>query len=157
MDDYQNRLTTPFDISAHARGSVLIHELTHLKFRTEDIAYLDSMRPFSDLIDANKPGAQLMKTTLEDLHKTALSMLTPATMLFKTWDDLESKWADFGAETATYHVKQKVLNTTGAKDLDNARQIFMNDPDKRIDTILANADSVTYLITHLGRLLDPGA
>lgn len=157
MDEYQNRLNSPFDISAHARASTLIHELTHLRSRTEDIAYMDTMRPFADLINPAQPGAQLMKTTLEDLRKTALSTLTPATMLFKTWDDLSATWEDYGADSGTHYIKQKVLSATGAKDLDHARQVFMSDPDKRIDTILANADSVTYLITHLGRLLDAGA
>lgn len=33
----------------------------------------------------------------------------------------------------------------------------MSDVDKRIDTILANADSLTYLIAQLGRELDTGA
>lgn len=33
----------------------------------------------------------------------------------------------------------------------------MSDANKRIDTILANADSVTYLISQLGRELDAGA
>ena len=157
MDSYQNRLNSPFDISAHARASVLIHELTHLKLNTEDIAYLDAMRPFTDLINAAKPGAQILKTTLEDLQRTALSTMTPATMLFKTWDDYSAQWEDYGPDTATAHVKQKVLGTTGTKDLRDARDTFMRNTDKRIDTILANADSVTYLITHLGRVLDAGA
>ncbi|KQM50905.1 hypothetical protein ASE80_08180 [Pseudomonas sp. Leaf15] len=157
MDSYQNRLNSPFDTSAHARASVLIHELTHLKLDTEDIAYLDAMRPFTDLINAAKPGAQILKTTLEDLQSTALSTLTPATMLFKTWDDYSARWEDYGPDTATAHVRQKVLNATGTKDLKDARDVFMSNADKRIDTILANADSVTYLITHLGRVLDTGA
>jgi hypothetical protein len=44
-----------------------------------------------------------------------------------------------------------------AKTLDDARQIFMSNEDKRMDIILANADSVTYLITQLRRELDEGA
>ncbi|MFT0475931.1 dermonecrotic toxin domain-containing protein [Pseudomonas antarctica] len=157
LDIYQNRLNAPFDLSAHARASVLIHELTHLKPGTEDIAYLDTMRPFPDLIDAAKPGAQLMRTTSEDVHRTSLSTLTPATKLFKAWDDLSATWEDYGPDTSTANAKRKVLRTTGAMDLDAARQLFMSDADKRIDTILANADSATYLITQLGRVLDPGA
>ncbi|XVJ46628.1 dermonecrotic toxin domain-containing protein [Pseudomonas sp. UBT] len=157
LDAYQNRLNSPFDISAHARASVLIHELTHLKAKTADIAYLDSMRPFPDLMNTARPGARELKTDLEDIRRTALSTLTPATMLFKTWDDVTASWEDYGDETDTRHVKRIVLNATGAKNLDDARQVFMSNPDKRIDTILANADSVTYLMTHLGRLLDPGA
>ena len=86
-----------------------------------------------------------------------MSTLTPATMLFKTWDDLTASWEDYGHDTDTHHVKRKVLSITGANNLDDARQVFMSNPDKRIDTILANADSVTYLITQLGRVLEPGA
>lgn len=157
MDVYQNRLKSPFDLSAHARASILIHEITHLKFKTEDIAYLDSMRPFPDLINTARPGAQALKTTLDDLRSTALSTLTPATMLFKTWDDFSGSWEDYGTGTDTQHIRRKVLGLTGAKNLNDARQVFMSNPDKRIDTILANADSVTFLITHLGRELDTGA
>lgn len=161
MDVYQNRLTTPFDISAHARATVLIHEITYLKSLTEDLAYLETMRPFADLINVNITGAELMKTDLTHLRETALSTLTPATMLFKTWDEFSQQWKDFGSSgeegTSGSVLKHKVLNTTGARSLDDARVIFMSNVDKRIDTILANADSVTYLISHLGRELDAGA
>lgn len=86
MDVYQNRLNTPFDIPAHARATVLIHELSHLKCFTEDIAYMDSMRPFSDLINLRIRGAPVLKTELDNLRDMALSVLTPATILFKSWD-----------------------------------------------------------------------
>lgn len=33
----------------------------------------------------------------------------------------------------------------------------MTNEDKRIDTILANADSLTFLISEIGRALDAGA
>ena len=157
MDIYQNRLNTPFDLSAHARATTLIHEITHLKSLTEDLAYLDSMRPFQDLINVNIKGAKLLQTDLTDLRETALSTLTPATMLFKTWDEFTQAWEDFGSDISTAELKDKVLSTTGAQTLDDARKVFMSDADKRIDTILANADSVTYLISHLGRELDAGA
>ncbi|WP_348748303.1 dermonecrotic toxin domain-containing protein [Pseudomonas rhodesiae] len=157
MDIYQNRLTTPFNISAHARATVLIHEITHLKSLTEDLAYLDSMRPFHDLINVNIGGARRMQTDLADLRETALSTLTPARLLFKTWDEFTQRWEDFGASRGTSPQKDKVLSTTGTRSLDDARAVFMSDVDKRIDTILANADSVTYLISQLGRELDAGA
>lgn len=156
LDVYQNHLCAPFDISAHARASVLIHEVTHLKCHTEDLAYLDSMRPFQDLICVDTLGGQRLHTSLSDLRATALSTLTPASVLFKTWDSLSRRWEDLGRFGAT-HARDKVLKLTGAKTLDDARQIFMSNADKRIDTILVNADSLTYLITHLGRVLDEGA
>ncbi len=157
MDIYQNRLTAPFNLSAHARATVLIHEITHIRSSTEDLAYLDSMRPFADLINVDIPGAALMKTDLEDVRETALSLATPVTMLFKVWDAVSQLWEDFGDSPSTQLQMKKVLSTTGATSLDDARSIFMSNADKRIDTILANADSVTYLISELGRTLDAGA
>lgn len=157
IDIYQNRLTSPFNLTAHARASTLIHEISHLKSATEDLAYLDSIRPFHDLINVNIAGAAAMKTALSDLRETALSTLTPATVLFKAWDDFSQQWEDFGSSRATTPQKDKILSITGARTLNDARSIFMSNPDKRIDTILANADSVTYLITQLGRELDTGA
>lgn len=157
MDIYQNRLTTPFSLSAHARASTLIHELTHLRSETEDIAYLDSMRPFHDLIDVNVHGARVLKTDLTALRNTALSTLTPADMLFRTWDAYSDKWEDLGGDSQTRPVRDRILKITGAKTLEDARRIFMSNDDKRIDIILANADSVTYLLTQLGRELDQGA
>ena len=40
----------------------------------------------------------------------------------------------------------------GAQTLDDARQVFTHDPMKRIDLMLANADTVVLLITRLGRV-----
>lgn len=157
LTDYVDKLSVPFDMMAHARAATLIHELTHLRFKTADIAYLHSFEPFRDLIDTAKPGAQAVKTRQDDLQTTALSTLTPERMLFKTWDDVSETWEDYGFFTTTHYLKRKVLSTTGAKTLVEARQIFMSNIDKRIDVILSNADSVTYLITHLGRMLDVGA
>ncbi len=157
MDDYVNRLTTPFDVVAHARAAVLIHEVSHLKCQTEDIAYLDSMRPFHDLINLGVQGAPKMKTDLVNLRDTALSVLTPASLLFKTWNEWIPAWEDVGTSKSTKSIKRKILEATGAKNLADARQIFMTDADKRIATILANADSITYLITQVGRSLDMGA
>ncbi|MGY2288642.1 dermonecrotic toxin domain-containing protein [Pseudomonas sp. SDO528_S397] len=157
MDVYQNRLTAPFDLSAHARASTLIHELTHVVSNTEDIAYVDSMRPFHDLINTAISGASVLRTDLSTLRRTALSTLTPATMLFRTWSEYSDSWHDLGSVQNTRPAKKRILQITGAKTLDQARQTFMTDEDKRIDIILANADSLTYLMTQLGRELDAGA
>ncbi len=157
MDMYQNRLTTPFSITAHARASILIHELTHLMSHTEDVAYLDSMRPFHDLIDVSTPAGRDMHTDLSNLRATALSVQTPASLLFLTFDVFSRRWEEVGQHRSTASIRDRILKMTGARTLDDARQIFMSNVDKRIDTILANADSVTYLITQLGRELDQGA
>ncbi|MGY2400805.1 dermonecrotic toxin domain-containing protein [Pseudomonas sp. SDO5271_S396] len=157
MDIYQNRLTVPFDISAHARAATLIHELTHVTSQTEDIAYLDSMRPFHDLINTNVLGAAVLRTDLRVLRSTALSTLTPVDMLFKSWDAYAETWEDLGSHSLTRSARNTVLKLAGAKTLDEARHVFMSDEDKRIDIILANADSIAYLITQLGRELEAGA
>ena len=156
MSIYAGNLNAPFDIDDHARAATLIHEMSHLVSNTEDIAYLDSPRPFLDLISRGTPNSLRQYTALENLQSTALSVLTPATMLFKTWDDLSQRWEDLG-RSGSSKVRDRVLHLTGAKTLDDARQTFMSDADRRMDIILANADSVTYLVTHLGRQLDPGA
>lgn len=156
MSTYRRHLTVPFDLDDHARAATLIHEMSHLVSGTEDIAYLDSMRPFLDIINRGTADGLRKHTALSNLQSTALSVMTPATMLFKSWDDLAEQWEDFGTRGST-KLRNKVLHLTGAKTLDDARQTFMSDPDRRMDIILANADSVTYLITHSGRQLEPGA
>ena len=156
MRGYLPHLNAPFDIEDHARAATLIHEISHLVSHTEDFAYMDTMRPFLDLINRGTADGLRRYTALSNLQSTALSVLTPATMLFKTWDELSQRWEDYGRVGST-KVRDKVLHLTGARTLDDARQTFMSDADRRMDIILANADSVTYLITHLGRQLDPGA
>ncbi|NVZ52680.1 hypothetical protein HX792_20215 [Pseudomonas sp. B6002] len=156
MSTYQPHLMVPFDLDDHARAATLIHEMSHLVSDTEDIAYMDTMRPFLDIINRGTADGLRKYTALSNLQSTALSVLTPATMLFKSWDDLAKRWEDFGSVGST-KLRNKVLHLTGTRTLDDARQTFMSDPDRRLDIILANADSVTYLITHLGRRLDPGA
>ena len=150
---YAGNLNAPFDIDDHVRATTLIHEMSHLVSQTEDIAYMDAPHPFLDLISRGTPDSLKKYTTLSNVQSTALSVLTPATMLFKSWDDLSQRWEDLG-QTGSAKVRDKVLHLTGARTLDDARQTFMSDPDRRLDIILANADSVTYLITHVGRQLD---
>ncbi|MGF6097483.1 dermonecrotic toxin domain-containing protein [Pseudomonas sp. 18175] len=145
-------LNAPFDIDDHARAATLIHEVSHMVCATEDIAYLDSMRPFVDLINV----ATSDYTLLSDLQSTALSAVTTYTELFTTWDSQSRNWVSLGAPgtTAAHNL---VLRLTGTNTLNDARNTFLTNPDRRLDVILANADSVTYLITHVGRVLDPGA
>lgn len=155
MDSYQGHLITPFDIHDHARAATLIHEMSHLVSDTHDIAYLDSMRPFVDLINRGTSEGLRKYTALANLQSTALSTQTPASMLFKTWDEVAQRWEDLGSSGSS-KVRDKVLHLTGARTLNDARVTFMSDADRRMDIILANADSVTYLITHLGRELYRG-
>lgn len=48
-------------------------------------------------------------------------------------------------------VKPAILRITGRKTLNEARDVFYNDADKRAQIILSNADSITLLVTLLGR------
>lgn len=152
-DYYDGILSEPFDVEDHIRAATLIHEMSHLVSQTEDIAYTDAAHPFLDLIQRGTADGLKKYTTLNHIQSTALSVLTPATMLFKSWDKHARLWKDLG-ETGSYKPLDKVLSLTGAATLADARQIFMSDSDRRMDIILANADSVTYLITHLGRKPD---
>lgn len=154
MATYEGHLNTPFDIHDHARAATLIHEMSHLTSDTHDIAYLDSMRPFVDLINRGTAEGLRKYTALDNLQRTALSTQTPASMLFQTWDELSQRWEDLGS-TGSTKTRDKVLHLTGARTLNDARAVFMSDTERRMDIILANADSVTYLITHLGRELYP--
>lgn len=156
MECYQQHLNTPFEIHDHARAATLIHEMSHLVSQTEDIAYMDAMRPFLDLIHRGTAEGLSQYTHLSNLQRTALSVQTPESVLFMTWDSFSQRWEDLGS-TGSTKARDKVLRLAGASTLKDARDTFMSNSDRRIDIILANADSVTYLITHLGRELYPGA
>lgn len=150
---YRPHLMVRFDIDTHARATTIIHELSHIVLATEDIAYLESARPFPDLL-AEATGKRL-KDALHDVQTASLSMLTPITELFQVLDEDTGTWMDAGAAVDTELIQDHILKLTGGKDLDDARRIFRTDSTRRIDTVLGNADSVAYLITQLGRQLDP--
>jgi hypothetical protein len=50
LDAYKAIVPESFNVDAHAQGATLIHELTHQLLDTHDIAYLDALLPFPDLI-----------------------------------------------------------------------------------------------------------
>lgn len=144
-----------FPINTHARAATLIHEVSHLHGNTEDIAYLDSGRPFVDLIGTASPAATDLKTALTELQDTALSTKTPYTQLFNVLNPDNGEWEDLGSTVNddTDRVKDHILSLTGQDNLAGARTIFKKDPMIRLAVQLANADSVTWLISHLGRQL----
>jgi hypothetical protein len=151
FDLYKPHLTdTAFPISAHARASTLVHELSHIACETEDIAYLDASRPFVDLIGSASATASDMKNELSKLQDTALSTKTPYTELFMTYDPDTGERADMDA---TAPAALRVLSETGAENLSGARTVFKKNALTRLAVQLANADSVAWLICHLGRQL----
>ena len=156
FDLYREHLSdAAFPINTHARAATMIHEVSHIACSTEDISYLDTSRPFVDLIGTASGVATDLKTALSELQGSALSIKTPYTQLFKVLNSDDGEWEDLGDTSAenTDRIKKHILTLTGAENLSGARTTFKKDPLIRLTVQLANADSVTWLITHLGRQL----
>ncbi|MDB5996027.1 MAG: hypothetical protein JWP42_3163 [Pseudomonas sp.] len=156
FDHYRNYLTdASFPIREHARAAILIHEISHIACNTEDIAYMDSGRPFYDLIESNTSRAQSLKKALTDIQRKALSSLTPLPELFTIFNPDTGLWEDLGETTndQTDRARAHVLKLSGEKTLADARRRFKQDAKTRLAVQLGNADSVTWLITRLGREL----
>ncbi|MFA7943604.1 dermonecrotic toxin domain-containing protein [Pseudomonas brenneri] len=155
LSDYDNLLPDYFDRAAHARATLLIHEMSHLVALTADSAYLNSMMPFSDLIVTLTQAGRDLARFQKSCQGKGYSRKTPVSQLFKLPGVSGTHWSDVGETPETKYIKDQILRTTGGVDLSNARGIFMTNLARRVDTILDNADSVALLITHLGRQLDP--
>ncbi|WP_191486476.1 hypothetical protein [Pseudomonas sp. FEN] len=138
-----------FDLLGHNMAAVLLHEASHLVLDTLDFSYLDSSRPFLDLLDTSTLEGRLRHDLLERIQKHAFSSTTPANELFKEPDDDDLHWYELVGKPL-----QRILQLTGTRDLDEARSVFFSDEHKRVDVILDNADSLTLLLTHLGRPLE---
>jgi len=137
-----------FSALAHYRAGTLIHEMAHLFCDAHDIADLDSSAPFPDLLDDSHPASKAIKDELSTLRATALSHNTPADRLFRKHDS--SGWRDITDEDGA--MKASILRITGTTSLAKARDVFLNDPQKRSEVILSNADSVAVLVMNLGRM-----
>ncbi|NWA27776.1 hypothetical protein HX870_19800 [Pseudomonas gingeri] len=137
-----------FDMQAHNMAAVLLHELSHLVLDTIDFCYLDSSRPFLDLLDTSTLVGRLRHDALERVQEHAFSSTTPDSELFKEPDeeDDDRHWHDLEGKSL-----QRLLLLTSARDLTEARRFFLSDEHKRVDVMLDNADSLTLLLTHLGR------
>lgn len=151
FDLYAPHLTdASFPIGAHARAITLIHELAHIACKAQDIAYLYASRPFVDLIGTASPIASVLKNELSNLQDTALSIRPPYTQLFMDYDPDTGQWTDLDVSAAA---AQTVLSVTGAENLSGARTAFKHNALTRLAVQLSNADSVAWLIGHLGRQL----
>ncbi|MPQ65905.1 MULTISPECIES: hypothetical protein [unclassified Pseudomonas] len=135
-----------FDMQGHNMAAVLLHEVSHLVLDTIDFSPLDASRPFLDLLDTSTLLGRLHHDALERLQQHAFSSSTPDNELFKEPDDDDRHWHDVVGKP-----RQRLLQLTGARSLDEARRIFFSDENKRVDVMLENADSLTLLLTHLGR------
>ena len=68
--------------------------------------------------------------------------------LFQSFNPDTQQWSDIPNGPAKSHVKK----IAGVQTLAQAREVFTKDPMKRIDLMLANADTVVLLISRLGRV-----
>ncbi|QXI25870.1 hypothetical protein [Pseudomonas vanderleydeniana] len=146
LDAYLPIRPRTFDAYGHHMATVLLHEISHITLDTLDFAYLNPSHPFIDLIDTSTLEGRRRHEVLDELQNHAFSTTTPANELFKLVDEYDYRWYDVEGD-----LKRRVLSLSGARDLDDARQIFLSAPDKRTDILLSNADSLSLLITHLGR------
>ncbi|GFM63034.1 hypothetical protein PSCICG_41940 [Pseudomonas cichorii] len=134
-----------FNYGDHYRATILIHELSHMVAGTEDIAYVDSYAPFIDLLE-DTPGYRLrIKNEQIIQQQKSLSYQTERNQLFRQAEDTD--WQDLKRGEA----KSAVLRIAGKKTLEEARDVFYRDAQKRVDIILNNADSVALLVSLIGR------
>lgn len=143
---------TGFYPRTHFQAAALIHELSHLNNHTADIAYLDSGAPYVDLIKDTHTQAQAQ---LRNIQNLGLGLHTPREKLFK----VSRNGALHDLDEDTGYGLSTILKVTNTRTLEQARDVFYSDPVKRSDVLLANADTVTLLITKLGRVpftLTPG-
>ncbi|KWS87573.1 MULTISPECIES: dermonecrotic toxin domain-containing protein [Pseudomonas syringae group] len=136
-----------FKHGPHYRATILIHELSHLVLKTDDIAYLESQAPFVDLLDDASEYRLRIRNELTYQQQKTLSYHTDRDKLFRQLD--EDAWRDLRRTDG--NGKQTILRIAGKKTLDEARDVFYDDVRKRIDITLKNADSVALLVTLLGR------
>lgn len=136
-----------FESSVHHRAAILLHELSHQALDTHDIAYLETMAPFPDLLLADNAKHLQLKAHIERLQNYRLSHRTHKASLFKLNED--GKWRDIGPRDE--RVYSTILRETQTDNLDDARDVFLCDAAKRSRVMLSNADSLTLLILRLGR------
>lgn len=134
-----------FDARTHFQATVLIHELSHLRNKTTDIAYLSAAAPYVDLLSEQFP--EVRAQILDDQNR-GLSIHTPRSHLFKVNEN--GTLRDIKSEDGS--ALSNILRLTGTQTLEAARDVFYNDPIKRCDIILANADTLALVVTKLGRV-----
>jgi hypothetical protein len=136
-----------FDVGAHFRASILIHELSHLVLDTHDITYVEASSPFGDLLREDSLGLALLKRDIRDMQEVHLSAQTPRDQLFRVFE--HGYWRDLTELDG--EGKSAILRITKKSTLDAARDVFLSDEQKRWEIMLENADSLTLLLTRLGR------
>lgn len=137
----------PFAVNDHYRASFMLHEVSHQVLSTEDINYLNPGFPYDDLLDETSAFGNRLQSFNQIIQDSHSPYVLPE-HLFQQFDLDTYTWADIPSSPG----KAKVKEITGVQTLAEARPIFGNDPAKRIELMLANADTVVLLITRLGRV-----
>ncbi|AHF66728.1 dermonecrotic toxin domain-containing protein [Pseudomonas cichorii] len=140
--------TGEFNMGSHHRGTILLHELSHLCLNTEDIAYVDSNAPFFDLMEDTAEFRKRLKDEVVAAQYGTLSYHTDRSKLFAQLTDgafKDLKHREGGAKAA-------VLRITGKNNLSQARDVFYADAHVRSEVMLNNADSLALLVSLLGRV-----
>ncbi|MQT44212.1 MULTISPECIES: dermonecrotic toxin domain-containing protein [unclassified Pseudomonas] len=137
----------PFAVNAHYRASFLLHEVSHGVLNTEDINYLNPGFPYDDLLDDTSEFGNQLRSFNQIIQECHSPHLQPE-YLFQQFDVEKHTWADIPSNPG----KARVKAITGVQTLAQARSIFTDDPVKRVELMLANADTVVLLITRLGRV-----
>lgn len=155
LDAYTPYLPRRFNIDSHARAVALIHELSHIACDSEDLAPVEAMSPYSQLIDVSTVKGKFLKNDLDRMRNT-LSRSTPISQLFAE-KDVNGVWVSFDRLPDRVDDCNKILTLTKTKDLGKAREAFRSpiSDEARIEVKLANADSIALLISEMGRVLDP--
>ena len=144
---YLKQTVPPFAVNTHYRASFLLHETTHQILKTEDIFYSNPGFPYPDLLDENTSYGRRIKEVC-DVAQLCHSPYQETAKLFQTYDPDTQQWRDLANGSA----KRRVKKIADVQTLAEARQVFTSDAMKRIDLMLANADTVALLITRLGRV-----
>ncbi|WP_070412240.1 dermonecrotic toxin domain-containing protein [Pseudomonas lundensis] len=144
---YLKAASPPFRAGQHLRASFLLHEVTHDVLDTEDIHYLNAGFPYLDLLDVELPFGHYLKMFTEEIQRNH-SPQASTDHLFKAVNRETLQWEDIPRGPAKTRIKQ----IAGVSTLDQARLVFRNDAVKRVELMLANADTLVLLIVQLGRV-----
>ena len=139
------RTNPPFDFNLHFRATTLIHEVSHQTAKTVDIAYMNASSPYIELLENSAAPFHDILDQISSMQATALSRSTTISDLFISHTSTNTPPASLSAR-----IQDRILAETGASTLDQARLIFLADPQSRFNVILSNADSLTLLISRLG-------
>ena len=143
---YLKQTATSFAVNRQMQAAFLLHEITHQVLGTEDIHYLNPGFPYLDLFDTDQPLGHELKELTESVQQCHSPQLPPE-HIFQKLDPDTLGWSDMPPGPA----KAKVKSIAGVNTLEEARQVFKNDPAKRVELMLANADTVVLLLMRLGR------